>query len=202
MHDLDRSDLVFEASEDGELDGEAADHDGEGVFDEIEQTELATELLGVTDDHELDQFLGNLLGKVRHRLSGALKGQLGSWLKGAIKTALPTLAGAAGTVLGGPVGALVAKQGAGALGSLLGLELEGLSPEDQELESAKQLIRMAGSAIQAAANAGGGSPAAIARDAVAAAARRYAPGLVRGHGHRAQSGRWYRRGNKIVIVGV
>ena len=70
-------------------------------------------------------------------------------------------------------------------GSLLGLELEGLSPPDQEFETARQLVRFAGSAYRHAAWAPRNmSPSAAARSAAARAARRYAPGLWRRTGRR------------------
>lgn len=216
MHDLDRGDLLFESDEfderSGELDEgarELGDGDSEGVFDSGEQSELAGELLAVSDDHELDQFLGSLLRKARAKLrplAGTVASQVGGLLKGAIKSSLPTVAGLAGTALGGPVGAALAAKGATAMSSLLGLELEGLSSEDQEFESAKQLVKLAGAAIEHASNAAGSGPAAqIARDAMIAAARQHAPGLLRGGPRperRAMQGTWHRRGNRIVLVGV
>ena len=217
MHDLDRSDLVFESNgfEAGleELDDNEVDPDQEGVFDGIEQSELAGELLGVTDDHELDHFLGSLLKKATRKLgplTGGLTNNLGGLLKGAIKKALPTVASVAGGAFGGPVGAMIASKATPYLSSMFGMELEGLSSEDQEFEAAKQVVRMAGNAIENAVNnAGNSAPAAVARQAVVDAARRYVPGLVRGGGNGqrrgdapVQQGTWYRRGNKIVIVGV
>jgi hypothetical protein len=212
MHDLDRGDLVFESDEfdesSRELDeasDELDDADHEAVFDEAEQAELAGDLLAVSDDHELDQFLGSLLKRVKSNpLARGLANQVGGYLKGAVKSALPTIAGLAGGAIGGPIGAALANKGAGALGALVGLELEGLSSEDQEFEVAKQLVRMSGEAIQNAANAAGTGPnAQIAKDAVVAAARKHAPGLLRGAaGERQQRGTWYRRGNRIVLVGV
>lgn len=66
-----------------------------------------------------------------------------------------------------------------AAGRLLGIELEGLSPEDQVLEVARRLVRLAASA---AARAGrpppDAPPAQAARAALRAAARRWAPGLL------------------------
>lgn len=220
MHDLDRSDLVFESDpfdsgleelDDDEVgdDDEMPDED-EGVFDDVEQSELAAELLSVTDDQELDQFLGDFIKKASKKLrplTGALKGNLGSLLKGAIKKVLPTVAGIAGGAIGGPAGAMLAAKGAPYLSGLLGMELEGLSPEDQEFEAAKQLVRMSGDAIQTAANlASSTPPAAAARQAVIGAARRHVPGLVHNVGRAghvgAQQGTWYRKGNRIVLVGV
>lgn len=219
MHDLDRRDLVFETDSldegaymdpSGEFDGDelSSGDDSEGVFDEVEQSELASELLGVSEDHELDQFLGSLIRKAKSKLgpiSNIVAGNVGGLLKGAVKKALPKVAGIAGGMFGGPLGAAIASQGVPALSSIFGLELEGLSSEDQEFEAAKQLVRMAGAAIENAANSGpGGSPAQTAKQAVLAAARRHAPGLVSRGGMNAggQRGHWYRRGNTIVLVGV
>jgi hypothetical protein len=215
MHDLDRSDLVFESGgfEEGleEFDEDiGADEmsDDDEVFDDSgEELELASELLAVADDEELDQFLGKFIKKRLRPFSRKLAGNLGGFLKGAVKKVLPTVASMAGGAIGGPAGAMIASNASPYLSNLLGMELEGLSPEDQELEAAKSLVRMAGSAIENAANLAMSSPAAsAAKQAVIDAARRHVPGLVRNNGARsstgAQQGTWYRRGNRIVIVGV
>lgn len=213
MHDLDRSDLVFESSgvddgleelhDDDEAEGEAEGEDD--MFDEIEQAELASELLSVSDDHELDRFIGRLIKRGRRALSGAMAKRLGRLVKGAVKTVLPAVAPMAGAAIAGPAGARLASNLAPHLSSLLGMELEGLSPEDQELEAAKQLVRLAGAAIDNAASAEPGtSPEVAARDAMIDAARRHAPGLVRTTGgpRAAQRGAWVRRGNTIVLLGA
>lgn len=219
MHDLDRSDLVFESDsldddaigdfEDDEMaDQDDSADDDSGPFDDDEDSELAGELLSVTADHELDHFLGKFLKRAskRLRLSDAMKRQLGSLLKGAVRKVLPTVAGMAGSAVGGPAGGMMASNAAQNLSSMLGMELEGLSPEDQEFEAAKQVIRMANTAVQNAANSSSLVPAATAaRQAVIDAARQHVPGLVRrvgvGNG-RPMQGTWYRQGNRIVIVGV
>jgi hypothetical protein len=96
---------------------------------------------------------------------------------------------------------------------LAGLELEGSAPEGHAQDVAKRLVRLAGSAVQHAAKTPGGAPAMIARNAVARAARRHLPGLLRsarevggafagGHRSRGQEGRWVRRGNSIVLMGA
>ncbi len=203
MHDLDRSDLVFEANafdagmeelDDHEVEPEAE----EGVFDEVEQAELAGELLAVTDDQELDRFLGRLFKKAKKALGGPLAKQLAGLAKGALKTAGPMIA----TAYGGPAAGMLASNA----GKMLGLELEGLSPEDQEFEAAKQLVRLTGSAIENAANAPPSAPPeAIARQAMIDAARRHAPGLLRrgapttASREGQQRGTWVRRGNKLIV---
>jgi hypothetical protein len=210
-------------SEMGELEAEPFRFEGEGEggpaggspFNEMEEMELAAELVGVGNEAELDQFIGDLLKKAVSAVGGALRTpigqQVGGLIKGAIKKVLPSVGAAVGGLvpgLGGALGSQLASQA----GQLLGLELEGLSPEDKEFEAAKQLVRLAGDAAQTAATTN--TPPALA---VAQAAERHAPGLVRKgdasepHGHpsghscgcgRTGTGRWLRRGNKIILVGV
>ena len=90
--------------------------------------------------------------------------------------------------------------------------MENASPEDQEFEAARRLVRLAGSAVENAAQmAPSSDPLALARDAMIAAAQAHAPKLLQSRegehrhhhrGHRPESGHWYRDGNNIVIVGV
>src|SRR5262249_22924854 len=105
-------------------------------------------------------------------------------------------------------GAQVAQQA----GKYFGLELEGLSPEDQEFEAAKAFVRFAGEAVKRATVA----PATAASENVAQAAalraaHRFAPGLLRNNPTspatfpRApfapnRAGRWIRHGRNIIIV--
>jgi hypothetical protein len=219
MHDIDRTMTEFEADEfessdefefeqgDGELDEfEAA------VFDETEEMELAAELLSVSDEAELDQFLGKLFKRAGRTLGRFVKSpvgrRLGGFLKGAIRKALPVVGGAAGTLFGGPAGAAIGSRLASAGGQMFGLELEGMSPEDQEFEVARRLVRLSGEAAKQAAGVSSAvDPAAAAKSAAVAAAQRYAPGLLRpvvpgsASGGR-RTGRWVRHGRRIVLMGV
>lgn len=62
---------------------------------------------------------------------------------------------------------------------LFNIELEGLSPEDSELATARQAVRFARAAAQATVLAGRRLPARLAaRRGALAAARRWAPGLL------------------------
>ena len=191
----------------------------ESPFNEEEEMELAAELLGVQSEEQLDEFLGKLfkkaVGAVKRFAKSPVGGSLFKILKGAAKTALPMLGTAAGAALGGPLGAHLGGTVAGAAGKAFGLELEGLSPEDQEFEVARRYVRFAGSASQAATEAAATAPPSVAatRGAVAAA-RRHAPGLIRPYGARpggrphaggcscgtATSGEWVRRGGNIVLL--
>jgi len=190
----------------------------ESPFNEEEEMELAAELLGVQNEEQLDEFLGKLfkkaVGAVKKFAKSPVGGSLFKILKGAAKKALPMLGTAAGAAFGGPLGARIGGSLAGAAGKAFGLELEGLSPEDQEFEVARRYVRFAGSASQAATNAAATAPPAVAATRGAmAAARRHAPGLIRQPGGRpgsryggqctcgtATSGEWVRRGSNIVLL--
>lgn len=221
MHNIDRTlmEMDPEAEYESELESdyeyeEFEAPDTEAVFDEAEEMDLAAELLGVTDEAELDQFIGKLLSRVTGKGKSPVRKALGGILKGAMKKALPLAGGAAGTFFGGPLGTAVGSQLGAAGGRLLGLELEGLSPEDQEFEMAKGMVRFGGEAAKnAALTPPSASPQADAKAAAVAAAKQYAPGLLkpatsppsyspmmtRGSG---RSGRWIRRGRRIILLGV
>jgi hypothetical protein len=218
MHDIDRTLTEFEPEvEEYEGDYEYEDYevgDSEAVFDEAEEMDLASELLSVSDEAELDQFLGKLIrraGQAVGRFARSSTGRaLGGILKSAARQALPIAGRALGTAFGGPVGGALGGQVAQMAGRAFGLELEGLSPEDQEFEVARRFVRLAGAAASNAAMApASASPGTAARAAMVAAARRHAPGLVRavpptamGVGFGGRSGRWIRRGRRIVLLGV
>jgi len=223
MHDIDRTQLEYspelenyeyEQYEYGETEWGAET----GVFSEAETMELAAGLLEVSSEAELDRFLGNLIKKAGQAAGQFIKSpvgqQLGGLLKGAAKKALPMVGSAVGGYFGGDTGAKIGNQVASTAGRIFGLELEGLSLEDQEFEAAKSFVQFAGEAAKNAASAPqAANPKAIAQQAAMTAARQYAPGLLAGTSAatagkscaacgRGSSGRWYRRGNKIVLVGA
>lgn len=187
----------------GEMTGE--------VVGEDELLELAAELLEVRDEQELDRFLGSVFKKVKQFANSSAGKAVGGMLKGVLKKALPIAGGVAGTFFGGPVGASIGSKLGSMAGNLFELELEGLSQEDREFEAAKQFARFATEAVKNAASAPGGNPVAIARQAIATAAQRHAPGLLNGAssssphhgGGRARTGRWRRIGpNRIIVENV
>jgi uncharacterized protein (DUF697 family) len=224
MHDIDRTLAEFEpemgAYETGQEEYEFQDEyefegsDTEAVFDEMEEMELAAELLGVTDEAELDQFLGKLFKKVGGAVGKFVKSPvgrtLGKVLKGVAKKALPVVGGALGSFVPG-VGTAIGTTLGKAASNLFEVELEGLSPEDQEFEVARRFVQLAGAAAKNAALAPPtANPQAAAKMALTAAAKKHAPGLLRGGAAssstaaagRGRSGRWIRRGRKIVLLGV
>src|SRR5579872_61274 len=156
---------------------------GDSVFSESEEIQLTSELLDVSNEEELDHFLGDLISKAGKAVGKFVKSPLGKAvggvLKGVVKYGLPIAGNAVGTIFGGPVGGMVG----GALGStvtnVLGLELEGLSPEDREFEAARQFVRFAGETLKNALDAHPtADPETAARAAAAQAALVHAPGLL------------------------
>jgi hypothetical protein len=86
------------------------------------------------------------------------------------------------------------------------LELEGIEPEEQELEMARRFVRLAGNAAQQTAMAPVSvDPTAAATAAVKSAARTVGAavtGAVATPSGSRRSGRWIRRGRRIVVLGV
>jgi hypothetical protein len=204
----------MEAYESGEF-GET-EWGGE-VFSEAEATELASELLEVTNEAELDRFLGDLISKAGKAIGTVVRSPIGKavggWLKGAAKSALPLAGGALGGFVGGPLGAKIGSGLASYAGSALGLEAE-MTQEDREFEGAKNFVKMAADAVKSATAAAPGiNPVAVAKAAVKAAVENRAPGLLGGapspgpYGHMARpngkfgrTGRWVRQGRNVIIV--
>jgi hypothetical protein len=191
-----------------------------GVLSDSEEMELAAEFLEVANEDELEQFLGDLIGGIGSTLGKIVNSPIGKAVGGVLKdvakTALPIAGGALGTFVGGPIGGMIGSNLASVAGSALGLELEGLSPEDREFEATKQFIRFAGqtvaNALEAESQVGAyADPEAVAHAAAVEAARIHAPGLMdiagagghEPHHHfRSHEGRWVRHGHRIILFGV
>lgn len=227
MHDIDRTgDTEYETDsleadafeyEFADEGGFTGDTEAGSPFTEVEEMEMAADLLEVTDEAELDQFLGNLIKKAGRGVGKFIKSplgrSLGGILKGAVKQALPLVGGSIGTALGGPVGGMIGGKLASAAGGLFGLELEGMSLEDQEFEVARRVVRFAGAATKnAALTQPDVDPRIAAKNAVISAAQKHAPGLIggaagnvsTGYAQRrlGRSGRWIRKGRRIILFGV
>jgi hypothetical protein len=189
---------------------------------EVDELAFASELLEITNENELDQFLGRLFKKVSSGIGRFMKspvgGALGNILKTVAKTALPIAGKAAGAYFGGPIGSAIGGQVGSTAGSMFGLEGEGMSDEDREFEIARRYVKFASDAARRATFLPTTlNPMTAAKTAVAGAARRYAPGLLRrpsyyysepdpGYGYSTsasgRTGRWVRRGNRIIIYGA
>src|SRR5262249_24837427 len=140
---------------------------GGSVLTEAQEIQLAGELLEVTNEAELDRFLGDFIknvGSVAGQVIRSPIGQaVGGVLKGVAMKAPPLAGGAIGGYFGGPLGAKIGSGLASAAGSALGLEAEQLEQGDREFEGAKQFVRVAADTVKAAAAAPpGADPRAVA----------------------------------------
>ncbi len=233
MHDIDRTQLQYGSGpsgahsefEFGEMES-YGEMEGEGLLGEAMEMQLASELLEVSSEAELEQFLGDLISKVGNIAGKVINSPIGKAvggvLKGVAKKALPIAGGAIGGYFGGPLGAQIGSGLANAAGSALGLEAESLEAEDREFEGARQFVRVAADTVANAVSAPpGADPRAVAQSAAIEAANKFAPGLITQGGpgpdgmpgagphhhrhhrrHHMHSGRWMRHGKKIVLYGV
>lgn len=197
-----------------EEESEIPDAELESPFSEEEEMALAAELLEITDEQELDLFLGKLFKKAWRgikKVGGKVVRPLGRVLKGVAKKALPFLGGALGSFIPIPgVGTAVGSALGGALGRALEMEFEGMSPDQQEYEMARRFVKVAGSAArQAAIVPPTAHPVTAAKTAVMAALKRQVPDIAGIAGGTlptnimtGRSGRWIRRGQKIIVLGA
>jgi hypothetical protein len=190
---------LLEALGPSEFEREAARTADEEVlpFSGSAELRLAAELLLATDDAQLRAFLHELIAAIgvdggrlaRTPLASALVARL-------VQVGQPVLRPLRCIALGrGTHGSAMRAA------RILGLELEGLSPEDQEFALARQFIRFAGAAVRAAIRGQGATPAVVAR-ALRAAAEEYAPGLLACLQTPSMHGRWVRTGNRIALLGL
>ena len=202
------------------------------------ELETAYELLEVSNEAELNQFVGNLMS----RAVGAAKTAatnfvaspagktVGQYLVNFGKNTLPQLAGQYGAQAGGALGERLGSYGekagqwAGKLaGSKAGnwiasnaqrifnLELESLSPENQELEIARSFVRFANDLTRKASQVVRNNPnitlTNLSKQVLTTSAQQYAPGLLtngNGTGRRrgGNQGTWVRKGGAIVLYGA
>lgn len=200
-----------------------------GVMSEMQEMELAAELLSVSNEQELENFLGKLIGSAAKAAGSFLRSDagraLGGILRNAAKSALPIAGAALGNLVAPGVGGMIGGKLASMAGNAFGLELEGMSNEDREYEVARRVVRLANTATQRLAQIPANVPAqAAAHKAFIHAAKQVAPGIVNGSnmaaaagmamnqpsfgaaapcscqsGGRARSGRWVKKGNVIVL---
>jgi uncharacterized protein (DUF697 family) len=155
---------------------------GTSPLSEAEELELASELLEISNEQELEQFLGGLIKKVGGFMKSPVGQALGGVLKNVAKKALPVVGGALGSMVVPGIGtALGSKLGTMASG-MFELEFESMPLEQAEFEIARRTVGLTAAAAHTAARARphpATSPHTVARAAVAHAARTYAPGVHR-----------------------
>jgi hypothetical protein len=130
----------------GEIPGEILRDPVTGEINTDMEIALAAELLSVSNEDELNQFLGKFVRGIGRGFKKFARSGLGktlfSALKPLAKAALPALGGALGSLIPIPgVGTALGAAAAGAAGKALGLEFQGLSNEDRDLEIARRVIR-------------------------------------------------------------
>lgn len=158
-----------------------------GPFSEAEEVDLAMELLSVSSEEELDQFLGKMFKSAWKGIKkvgsvvGKIAKPLGGVLKGLAKKALPFVGGALGSFIPIPgVGTALGSALGGALSQALEAEFGEMDQEQQEFEMARRFVRIAGTAAQLAAQAAPGQDATgTVRQAVTDALRSHMPPSAR-----------------------
>jgi hypothetical protein len=215
--DEDESELLGSEAQEWESELDESELDGEDEGEASDEVELAAELLEVSGDQELDRFLGKIFRQAGRAAKGLIASpagqQLKGMLRGALRQALPRAGRAVGTYLGGAGGGDAGAGLATQAGQLFGLELEGLSAEDQELEVARRAVRLSQSAVRQLARSPQrrANPRNAAASAMAKSARRHAPGMATRKRKRGastpsprltprSSGRWIRRNGTLVLL--
>jgi hypothetical protein len=199
----------YEFGEFGEV-GEFATGELGSPLSETEEVELAMELMAVSSEAEMEQFIGKLLKGVKKvgSVVGKIAKPFAGVLRSVAKTALPFVGGALGSFIPIPgVGTAIGSALGGALSKALELEYGELEQEQAEFEMARRFVRIATTAAQQAAAA---PPTANAMTAVnqafVNAARQHLPnadlGALTRMAPARHTGRWFRRGANIIVVGA
>ncbi len=202
--------------------GFGAPNHGGGPLREEEEMEYAAHLLGVNSEDELEEFLGDLVKSVAKAAGGFIHGPVGQALTGALKSvaqkALPMVGGALGTMIAPGVGTALGSQLGSAVGGMFEMEYE--AEEEAEFETARRYVQLAAAAAHDAAHAPPDiPPPVVAQQALVSAAERVAPELLpqlsgtngapgqpgpgsAASGTAQHSGRWVRRGRRIILYGI
>lgn len=235
MHDLDRANLAAygrstqmnesETMDEYELAFEPQSRpfsSMSGALSEAQELELASELMNISNEMEFENWfkgITSFIKKAGKSISKFANSATGQQLRNFIRPLVPLAGAAIGTAVGGPIGTVVGGSAAAMGSKMLGLELEGLSPEDQEFEIAKQMVRFISDAAQKAADiASDDDPMGAAKTAMVEAAKIHAPGLllpvnarprvsaVRNARERAVAinpqGTWHYENGRIVLTGL
>lgn len=203
MHDL--------AIGQNELHDELSDEFDNELDSEMDN-ELADQLLEVESEEELDQFFGKLIRGAGRLLKSPVGKMLTGALRSVAKTALPGVASALGNFVVPGLGGVIGGKLGGLVASRLELQEEfGEGEVDQEI--ARRLIRVARQAAQAVVRDPRVRTHAreVVRSAINAAVGSQFPNVnvvaplaqpTQAVALRGPGGRWYRRGNRIILVGV
>lgn len=154
------------------------------LLSEAEEMELAMELLSVSNEDEMEQFLGKLFKGIGRGLKKAgrfigrkVLPKIGGAFKWLAKKALPIVGGALGSFIPIPgVGTALGKTLGSAVSKALEMEFGELESEEAELEIARRVVRIAATTAQQASTAPPNAPPdVVLRDALLAAVRAHLP---------------------------
>lgn len=180
---------------------------GAGVFDELQEMELAVRLLDVVNDAQLDRFLHDLVQEAETASGAGVSSSNAQALNQVLQTTVHQIWQRSGiddgrASRGGPVGAEFGRRLSSMAGPLLGLELEGLSAEDREFEAARHFVRFAGESVRNVLTRERGTHAHdAAHHAVTEAAELFAPGLNVPLNHTPpRRGRWIACDDRIILL--
>ncbi len=219
MHDLD-STRIGTREYDDELEDEGMsfeylDDEFEFEFeaddmDEQSELELAEELLSIEDEQELDEFIGKLFKKavkgVRKFARSGVGKALGGALKSVAKAGLPLAGKAVGNLVAPGIGGVVGGQLGKFASKLFEMEDSEFGSEDSELDAARKFVRMATVASQKAARLPASVPpkhaALMAIKSATDATTSNRPKTRSASPGRSRQGRWIRRGNKVILLGL
>lgn len=162
-------------------------------LEESTELELASELLEITSEEELEEFLGKLVKSVargaRTFIRSPIGKALGGVLKNVAKTALPVVGSAIGSFVAPGVGTAIGGKLGSLASSLLEVEeYESMDEAEAELEAARRYVRWASGTVRNAMRAPTGvPPRTVVRSAAVSSARRYAPALLRSQGQQGRA---------------
>ena len=147
-------------------------------FNEMEDLIRAADLSAITNEQELDQFLGNLINDIGRSVEGFANSAAGKAVGGILKSVAKQVLPLDGFV-SGSAGGMIKSQLASGARQAFGLELGELNQEDREFETNRKFARFARNAVKRTSEADRRlPPVEQAKSAVIAAAKEDAPGLV------------------------
>ena len=142
---------------------------------ELEELEFANTFLESASPQQLGTVIERLLRRGAARIGRTIDPQVAQLLGPRLMRAGQSVR----TLLRPPVGRPISSDSSEVMERITGAELEGLSAEDQEFETARAFVRFALEAGRTAARAAAMQiPAAVAAAALRIAAQRHAPGLA------------------------
>jgi hypothetical protein len=155
----------------------------EPLLSEAEEMELAMELLGVSNEDEMEQFLGKMfrgIGRGLKKVGRFVSRKVFPVLGKAFKGLAPMLGGALGSLIPIPgVGTALGTALGSAVSKALEMELGEFESEEAELETARRFVRIAAAtAQQASAAPPDANPESAVRNALLAAVRAHVPAFA------------------------